>query len=112
MTLNQIRYTIKHFFQRRIRGWDDKETWYIPTALAKWIVPRLKRFKEITNCYPPDLTEEKWDAILDEMIDGFELISDEDALYAFENKEEADRIWDKVQHTMDLFHQYYNHLGW
>lgn len=42
-------------------------------VIAKFLVPRLKAFKECTNGFPSRLTEKKWNKILDEMIEGFEL---------------------------------------
>lgn len=59
--------------QRRSRGWDDSETWSLDHSLAKLILPRLKRFKELNNGIPYGLNEENWNAALDKMIAGFEV---------------------------------------
>lgn len=45
-------HTIKMFFQRLFRGWDDRETWSLDSNFLKWLSPRLKRFTEVNVCYP------------------------------------------------------------
>lgn len=56
-----IRRMIKFFFQRRIRGFDDSETWDLGEEFYKWIYPRLKRYAEISQGYPLDCkTHEEW----------------------------------------------------
>ena len=44
--------SIKLFFQRLIRGWDDTETWSLDDSFYKWLQPRLKRFIQLTMTYP------------------------------------------------------------
>lgn len=44
-------------------------------SFKEWILPRLKKFKQVTNSYPSKLNSmEEWQEILDIMIEGFELI--------------------------------------
>jgi hypothetical protein len=38
---------LRFWWQRRTRGWDDSETWGLDTSLARLILPRLRRFREI-----------------------------------------------------------------
>lgn len=49
---NSHKNKIKRFFQRLYRGWDDSETWSLDTSFYNWLLPRLKRFTELTVCYP------------------------------------------------------------
>lgn len=64
-------------YQRLFRGWDDSELWSLDHSFALWIVPRLKRMKEIQKGFPANLSDdwedgfEKWNIILNEMIEGF-----------------------------------------
>lgn len=59
--------------QRYERGFDDSEIWNLDTTIIRFLVPRLKVFREIHGkSAPPDMTVEKWDKILDEMIEWFE----------------------------------------
>jgi hypothetical protein len=60
--------------QRLERGFDDTETWNLDNTIALFIVPRLKRFKEVTDCYPHGYESiENWKEAIQKMIDGFEL---------------------------------------
>lgn len=65
---NGYRRNIRFFVQRKIRGWDDSDTWSLDYQIAKFALPRLKRFKDISPIVPNNLTEEKWNEILDSMI--------------------------------------------
>ena len=98
---------IKHFWQRLTRGWDDSDTWDLDSTLAWWLVPRLKRFKELTNGYPGGLTEKKWDEILDKIICAFSLISKEQ--WDWETDKEKVR---QVDEGLDLFRKWYFDLWW
>lgn len=55
----------------------DFELWNFDVTICDWIIPRLKRFKQINMGYPgipPYDTQEKWDAAIDQMIRSFELL--------------------------------------
>lgn len=68
---------IKRFFQRIIRGWDDSDTYSLDDTFYKWLLPRLKRFKELNICYPIDEkypTFESWDDELNDRIIELDLI--------------------------------------
>jgi len=71
-TIPDIPYKIKYFIQRGHRGWSDEDRWNMDSYLISIILPMLKELKKKTHSYPGDLTEEKWDKLLDEMIIGFE----------------------------------------
>jgi len=83
---------IKWFYQRRTRGFDDTELWSLDQPLAKYILPRLKAFRNYPlHGYPgqldePGLIEDNqdgdhhdhnfqiWLAVIDKMIIAFEYI--------------------------------------
>lgn len=71
---HRVTSALTWFFQRRIRGWDDRELWNLDSTFARYMLPRLKRFKETTDGYPGELTEQQWDAILEEIIWSLEYI--------------------------------------
>jgi hypothetical protein len=104
--LKHSKRAAKLFWQRRTRGFDDSETWSFDHSIAKLILPRLKRFKEVNIGIPSDLTEKEWQSILDKMIAAFEFAA-------------SDRRWDaeaeeynKCQEGIDLFARYYFSLWW
>jgi hypothetical protein len=51
---------------------EPHDTWSMDCTLAMIIHPMLVQLKATTHGYPSDLTEERWNEILDEMIWAFE----------------------------------------
>ena len=47
-----LKRKVRFFFQRLIRGFDDSDTWDLEDVFYRWLLPRLKRFSEITCAYP------------------------------------------------------------
>lgn len=86
--------------QRLERGFDDTETWNLDSTISSFIVPRLRRFKEVNLCYPVELTEEEWDKILDKMIT------------FFEHNKEVNLEENPCPEGFDLFHKYFFDLWW
>ena len=95
---------VKFFFQRLFRGFDDSECWNLDGSLARLIVPRLKRFKEIGRAHPHDLTQEKWDEYLDEMISAFEFFAG-DARFDCDTEQ-----FDKANVGLNLFAKHFGNL--
>lgn len=90
----------KYELQRYERGFDDTEIYDLDDTIIKFLVPRLKVFREIHgNFSPKDLTITQWNNILDEMIDGFE-----DYLHSDELTSE------KYIKALDLFKEYFEDL--
>ena len=46
MSIRTIKRDIKYWFQRRIRGWSDDETWNLDYEFIKWVNSRFKKYKE------------------------------------------------------------------
>ena len=93
--------------QRQLRGFDDSETWSLTDTMCRFIIPRLKRFKEVNNGIPHPLTMDEWNTIIDKMLLAFELIS----------REEGSRIWNdeeskQVDEGLDLFREWFMELWW
>ena len=71
-------------------------------------------FKEIHGGYPGNLTEEKWNEILDKMVKAFEYINNEDlgidenehGLKKYEKREQI------IKEGLDLFREYFFALWW
>lgn len=83
-----------------------RDTWNLDWAIAKFVHPRLVRFKEVTNGYPGTLeSPEEWDEILDKMIKAFEIIKK--GTWDIHKYEEP-----IVDEGLDLFRKWYFHLWW
>jgi len=66
---------VKWFYQRGKRGWADCDWWDMHSYLIHIITPMLKELKEKNYGglgYGKASTPEKWEALLGEMIEGFE----------------------------------------
>lgn len=96
---------LKYWWQRRTRGFDDSEMWSLDYSLAEHIVPRLKRFKEVSCSYPQDYESlEAWQGDIQIMIDAFERIADNEDMKLEE--------YDEVNRGLDLFRDRYFNLWW
>lgn len=72
---------IKYRKQRLQRGFDDTETWNLDSTILHFILPRLKRFKELANGYPAALGSfEEWQKKLDKAIADIECIYDDSSI--------------------------------
>ena len=86
--------------QRIERGFDDTELWNLDSTILKFVLPRLKRFKECTIGYPSSFnTYEEWIACLEKMINSIEAILED-------SHEEADF------EGFELFKEHFFHLWW
>jgi len=97
----------KYVAQLTTTGISDDETWNLFCVIAEFALPRLKRFKEIPIGYPGNITSEKWDEILGEMIFAFE--------YALMDDDEQAQLkmrkgYYRHKRGMKLFAQYFLHL--
>ena len=98
--------------QRKKRGFDDTETWALDSTIARFILPRLKRFKEVNvgMWYFPDIEkadEERTNEVLDKMIRAFEIISDHSDSFRYN-----DELFDEARQGIELFYKHYFNLWW
>ena len=113
---------IKWKIQKQKRGWSDREIWNLDDTIVKWIVPRLKAYKDTTQGYPGNLDSyELWQSMLDEMIFGFEF--DESNWYSEhvfglkgEEKEkklkEFESLRERAEKGRIIFAKCFNNLWW
>lgn len=94
---------LKYFYQRMRWGFDDTETWSLDYAFYKWILPRLKRFKEVSCAYPNNKSEQEWDNELSINIKRLEKIVDD--TYSSES-------FDDISDFNKWFYTNINNLWW
>lgn len=106
-------HRIKKVVRRLRHGcWPD-ECWNLDVTFAKFILPRLKYFKDHNHGYPADLTEETWNHYLSEMIIAFKYIDNEgyyDCPEKADGTVDAEALQqqiDETQHGLELFAKYY-----
>jgi hypothetical protein len=98
--------SIKRAYQKLTRGFSDADLWSLDYTIAKFVLPRLKAFREMNGAYPgtePMGTDEKWDAALDEMIWAMQFVVDDFKCDAEINSENYDRC----QKGLELFGRWF-----
>jgi hypothetical protein len=96
---------IKQFFFELKQGFSDKETFSLDYTIAKFCVPRLKRFLQLHKEFVE--TSDEFSSNVNKMIRAFELVvRDEGALDW--TREEAE----EVKEGLDLFSKNFNTLWW
>jgi hypothetical protein len=99
-----------HLKELKETGFSHAETWGLNSVIAEFILPRLKRFKEVQNGYPSNLTEYQWNIILDKMIFAFDwALTHEDK---DRSEEEFKDGFKKFDEGMKLFSENFMDLWW
>ena len=87
----------------------EEELWSLDHTIAKFIVPRLKKFQQLLadpSCVagpPHSIAREEWALILNRMIYSFDKISSDTVNYSDDPK---------IQEGIDLFAKWYRCLWW
>ena len=100
--------------QLKTNGFNDSETWALDSVIAKFILPRLIRFKELNIGYPGnEITWEKWNEMLDDMIFAFSWsLHYDDDLTEEPSPVEKRRNWVRHDRGMKTFAKWFHHLWW
>ena len=105
----------RHVKELKKFGFSDSETWSLDSVVSEFVLPRLKRFKEIVidYCHPGGIDEKEWEKILDQMIFAFEwnLTCDNDKNIDLDEKAQKAN-WDKYIKGMELFAKHFRELWW
>ena len=91
--------------QLKTNGFSDTETWNFDYVIASFILPRLKRFREINNGFPEKLGEKGWNKVLDRMIMGFEL-------QVLDKSNMSDLDYENIEDAWKLLSEYRRDLWW
>lgn len=83
------------------------ELWGLDYTLAKYILPRLIKFKDNAEGYPSDITWEEYLVILDKMIWSFDYIVKKEYNTNFEDYIQEDK---RCQEGLHLFAKYFRSL--
>lgn len=98
---------VKHFYQRRTRGWDDSDLWSLDCTIAKFTLPRLRRFRATLHGHPGEITFEEWEAILDKIIWSMEYIAGD---RQWEHNDQFDEDERKCDEGVALFGKWFRGL--
>lgn len=116
------KFDIKMWWQRKKRGWSDLELWNLDDTVSKWIVPRLKAFRAQTIGCPPDIEFIDWQLEIGEMIFGFEFNETEwyeKNVFPIKDPEKKNAKLNEYKHLCKhaedgriLFAKRFNYLWW
>ena len=118
MSIRTIKRDIKYWFQRRIRGWSDDETWNLDYEFIKWVNSRFKKYKE-RAIYTVDLEYHKFKykrkeytqlQLIDRVIElTDEILTDEywNLIYT-----DAERLEKNKDEVFDIFKLIYGVMWW
>lgn len=90
--------------QRKERGFDDSELYNLDVTFAKFMLPRIKAFREMVYGHPSQISLEEWHLILDQIIDGLEFIANLNHFLLPKDKK------DKLNKSLDLLGKYFTDL--
>ncbi len=109
--MDRIKNLINKYKNRAKYGFFDDETWNLDYSIAKYTLPRLKRFKELNNGYPANLnSKEEWDQILDKIIRSMEITLNDDM--EISSVEYMSKLYDEQLEGYELFGKYFMNLWW
>ena len=91
--------------QRMVRGFDDSETWSLYTTMANFIIPRLKRYIELTENRIIQTEEDRIQ--LNKLLTAMELIVRNDGIELFTKDEEK-----QVKEGVELLSKIFFNLWW
>ena len=75
--MKNLYYQVKYGFQRMFRSYDDTEVFNMDMTFIDQYLKILKDFRKNHYGYPPSITNEQWDDILDEMIKHLSLMTED-----------------------------------
>jgi len=110
-------HRIKWAWQRVFRGWDDRVVWGIDYYLSKHMPIWLRTLRDKKQGIPAsflgpdndlDKAEERWDAALDAMIDGFDAAREiQDLGYSPLHEEVLATLQDRFARGFQVFKENY-----
>lgn len=103
----KTKWHIKMWWQRRTRGFDDTELWDLDDTIARFVLPRLKAFRNYTKGYPQDFSSfEEWQAAIDKMIRAHEIKILEQEMFIDDNE----KLVKEMKEGYNLYFEYHSHL--
>lgn len=99
--------------QRIEMGFDDSETWSLDHTIASFLLPRMKRFRELTNGYPSCFgSMDEWYEVIDKIISSLEKMVNFDGNTMEMMLDEIKVYEAEIQEGIDLLAKYFFSLWW
>lgn len=104
---NNLESHVICIWQHVTRGFSDADLWNLDMTMAKFLFPRLKRYKEHSYSLPEPFTPDEWNAILDKMIKAMDIIANGKWGMPSEQQEKLEK---EVDEGLELFGKYFRYL--
>ena len=99
--------------QRIERGFDDSETWALDHTIALFLLPRMRRFRELANGFPSCFDSmDEWYGVIDKIISSLEKIVNFDDNTMEMTPDELKVYEAGIQEGIDLLAKYFFNLWW
>ena len=91
----------------KVNGIPQHQLWGLDDTLLRYILPRIRAFRDMPRMgCPGGIDETEWERILDDMVDGFELMK----IHIDDSRALTRREWRQVVRTTSLFAKWWLHL--
>jgi hypothetical protein len=103
MRLRLVKRKIKFLYQKLVWGFSDDELWSLDNTTARWLLPRLQRFRDITFAHPACLNSlEEWKEILDTIIFALERHLEDEWLFNL-SEEDKEKVYNGFEYLGTYF---------
>lgn len=108
----------KKWLKQHNKYFDPRETWSLNWTIAKFVYPRLKKFKKENIGFPHEFkTIDEWNEILDKMLFSFKVLKEDCVGLEIDFndpnwKNEIDKTNERIQEGLELFGKYFRDLWW
>ena len=104
---------LRDVYLRGRYGFAPSDTWSLDSYLTRWVPEALLYIRG--SGYPSNMTLEEWDAVIDEMIDGFRAHAESEEMDDVPEDRAGMKAWFAVRDKrrmdgMRTFAQYFGHL--
>lgn len=96
--------------QRAKKGYCDLDVWNIDNFIETTLVEILKEFKKDNNGYPPELTPEEWDKIIDRMIFLLTEMNEETCSMRFDLGDKPEKYFEVSEYRTKCKDEFYDLL--
>lgn len=105
--ITTLKRELEYAWQRAWKGYDESYWYGLDSTFVELYISLLTRLRMDMNSYPPDMTVEEWESILDEMISCLKAMR---VLFVSGVDRDYDDIMEKKDRFFKLFNKYFYHL--
>lgn len=105
--VSTLRRELVYAWQRAWKGYDESYWYGLDSTFVELYISLLTRLRKDMNSYPPEMTVEQWEQILDEMI---KCLKEMRVLFTPNVSRDYDSIMESKERFFELFNRYFYQL--